>query len=107
AIGRGAGASVTTVTGGSAAGGGSLFGPLQALAAANAPDLAGKVAELEAAVALGAAADDNTVAGLIDDLARGIPGAGGLLRALMNSPEAAAAASGPANKFLLSRLKTS
>ena len=40
----------------------------------------------------------------LDDLARGVPGAGGLLRALMSSPEGAAAANGPATKFVLGRM---
>ncbi len=104
AIGRGASASITTVTAGGAAAGGSLFDRLQALAAQQSPELAAKASDLWAQVTRGAAADDTTVAGLLDDLARGVPGAGGLLRALMSSPESAAAANGPATKFVLSRL---
>jgi hypothetical protein len=106
AIGRGASGTVTTttvVTGGGTSGE-SLMGKLQALVDREASALAGKVAELQSQVARGAAADDNTVAGLIDDLVRGVPGASGLLNALMNSPEARAAAEGPATRFVLGRL---
>ena len=104
AIGRGASASVSTTTSGSTVGDGPLFARLQALVTQQSPELAGKVAELQTQVNRGASADDNTVAGLIDDLARGVPGAGEALKALMGSPEAAVAASGPATKFILSRL---
>lgn len=81
-----------------------LFAPLLALVNAQAPALAGKVGELQAQVGRGAAADDATVAGLLDDLARGAPGAGGLLRAMMRRPEVAEAAGGPATRFVLGRI---
>ena len=105
AIGRGAKATVTTTTiTAGAAGDGSLFEQLQVLAARQSPEMAAKAGDLQAQAARGAAADDTTVAGLLDDLARGVPGAGGLLRALMSSPEGAAAANGPATKFVLGRM---
>jgi hypothetical protein len=105
AIGSGASATVTTTTmNGGGTSGGSLFGQLQALVAREAPGLAGKLTELQAQVARGAAADDNTVAGLIADLAQGAPGAGALLKAIMTGPEGSAAAGGPATKFVVGRL---
>ena len=104
AIGREAKATVTTTTmTGGGAGGGSLFDQLQALVARQAPELSGKVAGLQAQVGQGAAADDNTVAGLIDDL-KGVSGAAGLLKAIMSGPDGSAAASGPATRFVLNRL---
>lgn len=104
AIGQGASAIVTTVTTGGATGGDSPLPRLRALAVQHSPEMASKVGALIAEIGRGAAADDTTVAGLIDDLARGIPGASGFLRDVMSSPEGAAAANGPATKFVLSRL---
>lgn len=104
AIGQGASVMVTTVTTGGATGGDSPLPRLRALAVQHSPEMASKAGALIAEIGRGAAADDTTVAGLIDDLARGIPGAGGLLREVMNSSEAAAAANGPVTKFVLSRL---
>jgi hypothetical protein len=105
AIGRGAQATVTTttVTGGDPALV-DLFAPLRALAASDAPDMAARVAELEAHAARGAAADDAAMAGLIQDLADADPVLKAAVAALFARPELATAAGGGATKFVLSRL---
>lgn len=103
AIGRGASANVNTFQG-SANDLNALFAPLQTAVAAANPALVGKVGQLKALVAQGANADDNQVAGLIEDIAEGAPPAAAALKGLFQQ-EAIAAAAGPAANYVLSRIK--
>lgn len=111
AIGNGAGAAVNATTIGDDRVGDdgesliSIFTGLHDLVAAQVPALSGKVDELQAQVIQGAMADDTTVAGLIDDLSRGAPATGILLKSLMNTSKAQSAIEGPATKFVLGRLQ--
>jgi predicted acylesterase/phospholipase RssA len=103
AIGQGASATVNAA-GGDEESLDSIFSELRDRVEGQASPLAGKVGELQAQMARGVLADDLTVAGLIDDLARGAPATGSLLKSLMNLPAAQAAAGGPATQFVLRRL---
>lgn len=104
AIGRGATASVTTaVSGDSDAAMAQLFAPLQALVAQQNPAFSGKVNELKAQVAAGSGADDNQMAGLVADIADGVPAAKTALATLFNNPTVVAAV-GPATRFIVGRL---
>ncbi len=80
------------------------FTPLQLVVDTLSPTLSGKVGALQAEIGRGAAADDAVIAGLIQDLATGLPAAAGLLKTLMTNPAVAAAAGGPATKFVLGRI---
>lgn len=80
------------------------FEPLQIVVDTLAPALGGKVGALRVEVSRGASADDETIAGLIQDLATDLPAAAGLLKTLMANPDVAAAANGPATKFVLGRV---
>lgn len=102
AIGSGASASVTSAQAAERALT-ILFAPLQTVVALEDPALVGKVDALREQVALGAGADDNQVAGLIQDLADGAPGTKATIAAIFTRPEAGAAV-GPATKFVLGRM---
>ena len=80
------------------------FAPLQIVVDTLAPALSAKVGALQAEAGRGAAAEDAAVAGLLQDLATGLPAAAGLLKPLMANPAVAPAANGPATKFVLGRL---
>jgi hypothetical protein len=108
AIGRDANATVTTTTHDRSAGEanlGLLFVPLQILVLQNAPTLFTKVSTLMVQVELGSSANDEQVAGLIQDIADGVPAARPTLLELFADPQAAPAAAGGATRFVLSRLK--
>ncbi len=102
AIGRGASATVTTQQS-SGAELAQLFAPLQVLVAQQNPTLMGKVNDLKTQVQAGANADDSAIAGLVDDIGKGVPGSASQLKALFQNP-AAAPAAGPTTQFILSRL---
>jgi hypothetical protein len=102
AIGRGASASVTTQQSNSAELA-QLFAPLQVQVAQQNPALMGKVNDLKVQVQAGANADDNAIAGLVDDIGKGAPGSASQLKALFQNP-AISAAAGPTTQFILSRL---
>jgi hypothetical protein len=93
---------------GSQLGGGSninvLFAPLHQLVAQQNPGLSGKVNALKEQVALGSgAADDKTMAGLVQDLADSLPAIKPELARLFTN-SAAANAIGPRTEFVLERL---
>ena len=80
-----------------------IFAPLATLVAGKVPVLPGKVENLKAQVALGASADDNIVASLVQDIADTDPESKLTLVALFTRPEISAAA-GPTTTFVLGRL---
>jgi hypothetical protein len=79
------------------------FATLQTLVDQQAPALSPKVNALKEQVALGSGADDSQVAGLVQDLAEGVPASRATFKSLFDTP-AASAAIGPATKFVLNRL---
>ncbi len=104
AIGRGASASVTTTTGGRGdVNYTALFAPLLTRVAGTDPALVSKVNALKAEVSQGAGADDNKIAGLVQDIADANPTSKATIVALFERPEIAAA-KGPATMFVLGRL---
>jgi hypothetical protein len=102
AIGRDAWAEVTTtnITGGRDPALDDSFAPLRELMVGYSPELMAKVEKLQAEAGHGAAADDATVAGLVQDIADAAPAAGPELTALFDR----LALAGPATAFVLGRM---
>jgi hypothetical protein len=102
AIGRGASANVVTQQGGEAEIA-QLFAPLQTIVAQQNSAFSGKVNALKTEISAGSQANDNEVAGLVADIAEGVPAAKSALATLFQNPSISASI-GPATQFILGRI---